>query len=173
MLPGGRSYIEVMADLWEDKGYRFLGLKSQNLQDQASRLEKMEPEQNYTQNTSTLFESGNRLEIELDDIEEKAPKENNIQADLRNIQNNSPQQQFENTISINSDLHRPVTTESGRVPSPMGLPSTIVTEQNKIKPNLPDYVVFPSEINQGHREWIWSCTGEFCALGTVRLRVKS
>ena len=87
MLPGG-SCIEVMADLWEDKGYRFLGLKSQNLQDQASRLEKMEQEQNYTQNTSTLFESGNRLEIELDDIEEKAPKENNIQADLRNIQNN-------------------------------------------------------------------------------------
>ena len=77
-----------MADLWEDKGYRFLGLKSQNLQDQASRLEKMEQEQNYTQNTSTLFESENRLEIELDDIEEKAPKENNIQADLRNIQNN-------------------------------------------------------------------------------------
>ena len=60
MLPGG-SCIEVMADLWEDKGYRFLGLKSQNLQDQASRLEKMEQEQNYTQNTSTLFESGNRL----------------------------------------------------------------------------------------------------------------
>ena len=67
-----------MVDLWEDKGYRFLGLKSQNLQDKASRLEKMEQEQNYTQNTSTLFESGNRLEIELDDIEEKAPEENNI-----------------------------------------------------------------------------------------------
>ena len=95
-----------MADLWEDKGYRFLGLKSQNLQDQASRLEKMEQEQNYTQNTSTFFESGNRLEIELDDIEEKAPKENNIQADLRNIQNNSPQQQFENTISINSEIEQ-------------------------------------------------------------------
>ena len=160
-------------DLWEDKGYRFLGLKSQNLQDQASRLEKMEQEQNYTQNTSTLFESGNRLEIELDDIEEKAPEENNIQADLRNIQNNSPQQQFENANSVISDFHQPVTTESGRVPSPTGLASTIVTDQNKIKPNLPDYVVFPSEIKQGHREWTWSCTGEFCALGTLKLRVKS
>ena len=173
MLPGGRSYIEVMVDLWEDKGYRFLGLKSQNLQDQASRLEKMEQEQNYTQNTSTLFESGNRLEIELDDIEEKAPEENNIQADLRNIQNNSPQQQFENANSVISDFHQPVTTESGRVPSPTGLASTIVTDQNKIKPNLPDYVVFPSEIKQGHREWTWSCTGEFFALGTLKLRVKS
>ena len=173
MLPGGRSYIEVMVDLWEDKGYRFLGLKSQNLQDQALTLEKMEQEQNYTQNTSTLFESGNRLEIELDDIEEKAPEENNIQADLRNIQNNSPQQQFENANSVISDFHQPVTTESGRVPSPTGLASTIVTDQNKIKPNLPDYVVFPSEIKQDHREWTWSCTGEFCALGTLKLRVKS
>ena len=139
-----KGYIEVMADLWEDKGYGYLGLKSQNLRDQASRLEKMEQEQNYTRNTSTLFESGNRLEIESDDIEEKAPEENNIQADLRNIQNNSPQQQFENANSVISDFHQPVTTESGRVPSPTGFPSTIVTDQNKIKPNLPDYELFPS-----------------------------
>ena len=126
-----KGYIEVMADLWEEKGYGYLGLKSQNLRDQASRLEKMEQEQNYTRNTSTLFESGYRLEIESDDIEEKAPEENNIQADLRNIQNNSPQQQFENANSVISDFHQPVTTESGRVPSPTGLASTIVTDQTK------------------------------------------
>lgn len=113
------------------KGYGYLGLKSQNLRDQASRLEKMEQEQNYTRNNSTLFESGNRLEIESDDIEEKAPEENNIQADLRNIQNNSPQQQFENANSVISDFHQPVTTESGRVPSPTGLASTIVTDETK------------------------------------------
>ena len=126
-----KGYIEVMADLWEEKGYGYLGLKSQNLRDQASRLEKMEQEQNYTRNTSTLFESRYRLEIESDDIEEKAPEENNIQADLRNIQNNSPQQQFENANSVISDFHQPVTTESGRVPSPTGLASTIVTDQTK------------------------------------------
>ena len=57
-----KGYIEVMADIWKDKGYGYLGLKSQNLRDQASRLEKMEREQNYTRNTSTLLESGNRLE---------------------------------------------------------------------------------------------------------------
>ena len=78
-------------DLWEEKGYGHLGLKSQNLRDQASRLEKMEQEQNYTRNNSTLFESGNRLEIESDDIEEKAAEENTNQADLRNIQINSTQ----------------------------------------------------------------------------------
>ena len=87
-------------DLWEEKGYGHLGLKSQNLRDQASRLEKMEQEQNYTRNTSTLFESGNGLEIESDDIEEKAPEENIIQADLRNIQNNSPQQQLKMLIPL-------------------------------------------------------------------------
>ena len=105
----------------------------------------MEQELGYTRNTSTLFESGNRLEIESDDIEEKVPEEF-IQDDLQNIQNNNPQQQFVNANSVNSELHKPVTTESGRVPSPTGLPSTIVTDQNKIKPNLPDYEVFPSEI---------------------------
>ena len=44
---------------------------------------------------------------------------------------------FENANSVNSDLHKTVTTESGRVPSPTGLLSTIVTDQNKIKLSLP------------------------------------
>ena len=37
-----KSYIEVMKQLWEEKGYEHLGIRSQNIQDQASRLEKME-----------------------------------------------------------------------------------------------------------------------------------
>ena len=37
-----KGYIEVMKQLWEDKGYEHLGIRSQNLRDQASRLEKME-----------------------------------------------------------------------------------------------------------------------------------
>ena len=35
-----KGYTEVMKELWEEKGYGNLGLKSQNLRDQASRLEK-------------------------------------------------------------------------------------------------------------------------------------
>ena len=35
-----KGYIEVMKELWEEKVYGNLGLKSQNLRDQASRLEK-------------------------------------------------------------------------------------------------------------------------------------
>ena len=35
-----KGYIEVMKQLWEEKGYENLALKGQNLRDQASRLEK-------------------------------------------------------------------------------------------------------------------------------------
>ena len=37
-----KGYIEVMKDLWDAKGYGHLGLKYQNLRDQASRLEKIQ-----------------------------------------------------------------------------------------------------------------------------------
>ena len=36
-----RAYIDVMKELWDDMGYKNLQLKSQNLRDQASRLEKI------------------------------------------------------------------------------------------------------------------------------------
>ena len=36
-----RGYIGVMKDLWDDMGYKKLQLKSQNLRDKASRLEKI------------------------------------------------------------------------------------------------------------------------------------
>ena len=35
-----KGYIELIKDLWEEKGYGYLELKSENLRDQASRLEK-------------------------------------------------------------------------------------------------------------------------------------
>ena len=36
-----KGYIEVMRELWDEKGYAHLELKSQNLRDQASLLEKL------------------------------------------------------------------------------------------------------------------------------------
>ena len=35
-----KGYIRIMKDLWDAKGYGDLGLLSQNLRDQAARLEK-------------------------------------------------------------------------------------------------------------------------------------
>ena len=37
-----KGYIEDMKQLWEEKGYEHLGIRSQNLRDQASGLEKIE-----------------------------------------------------------------------------------------------------------------------------------
>ena len=37
-----KGYIEFMKQLWEEKGYEHLGIRSQNLRDQAPRLKKME-----------------------------------------------------------------------------------------------------------------------------------
>ena len=35
-----KGYIKIMTELWNEKGYGNLALKSQNLRDQAARLEK-------------------------------------------------------------------------------------------------------------------------------------
>ena len=37
-----KSYIKVMKQLWEKKGYEHLGIRSENLWDQVSRLKKMQ-----------------------------------------------------------------------------------------------------------------------------------
>ena len=34
-----RGYVEVMKRLWDEMGYQNLGIKAQNLRDQAARLE--------------------------------------------------------------------------------------------------------------------------------------
>ena len=47
-----KGYIEVMKDLSEEKGYGYLELESQNLRDQASRLEKML--QDYSRNNGNV-----------------------------------------------------------------------------------------------------------------------
>ena len=37
-----RGYIEVMKRLWDEMGYKMLGIKAQNLRDQAARLEGLQ-----------------------------------------------------------------------------------------------------------------------------------
>ena len=60
---------------------------------------------------------------------------------------------FENANSVNSDLHKTVTNSTG-------LLSTIVTDQNKIKLNLPDFEVFSSEIK--NKTWGNISHASFC-----------
>ena len=37
-----RGYIEVMKQLWDELGYKSLGIKAQNLNDQAARLKGLQ-----------------------------------------------------------------------------------------------------------------------------------
>ena len=60
---------------------------------------------------------------------------------------------FENANSVNSDLYKTVTNSTG-------LLGTIVTDQNKIKLNLPDSEVFPSEIK--NKTWGNISHASFC-----------
>ena len=54
--------MAVMKDLWETMGYYELGLSSQNLRDQAQRLEKMQDRKGeVVRNDIGLESTGNRM----------------------------------------------------------------------------------------------------------------
>ena len=55
-----KGYIEVMKDLWEEKGYGYLELKSQNLRDQASKLEKKNAAGSYEEQRELQFSGQKR-----------------------------------------------------------------------------------------------------------------
>ena len=58
-----KGYMAVMKDLWETMGYHELGLPSQNLRDQAQRLEKMQDRKREVVRNDIGFEStGNRMD---------------------------------------------------------------------------------------------------------------
>ena len=64
-LDSGRKkgYMAVMKDLWETMGYYELGLSSQNLRDQAQRLEKMKDRKGeVVRNDIGLESTGNRMD---------------------------------------------------------------------------------------------------------------
>lgn len=63
-LDSGRKkgYMAVMKDLWETMGYCKLGLSSQNLRDQAQRLEKIQDGKGEVlRNDFRLESTGNRM----------------------------------------------------------------------------------------------------------------
>ena len=53
-----RGYIEVMKELWDEKGYEHLGIKAQNLRDQASRLEKLQGSASNVLEESQMLNAG-------------------------------------------------------------------------------------------------------------------
>ena len=64
-LDSGRKkgYMAVMKDLWETKGYYELGVSSQNLRDQAQRVEKIQDRKGeVVRNDIRLESTGNRMD---------------------------------------------------------------------------------------------------------------
>lgn len=128
-----KGYIEVMKELWEKKGYGHLGLKSQNLRDQASRLEKMLEDDEGIRDDNTLKERN----------EARAKSNESDRTFEYNIQNNGSRQvQYANSAT-DSDLNM---STMDQTTSPSGLSDTMQSAHCTIEPNLPGYEVFPSEI---------------------------
>lgn len=57
-----RGYIKVMKELWDERGYEYLGLSCQNLRDQAARLEK-------TMGDTIVINSGNGIKENVETTE--------------------------------------------------------------------------------------------------------
>ena len=145
-----KGYIEVMKDLWEEKGYGYLELKSQNLRDQASRLEKVLQDRARNNGNFSLAE-GN--EGETESSEGEVFEENSQSAYQNNVPRQAENANFAN--SVNLDLHTSVTdadvvhqasNEVNQTTSPQRFQDTTQKAQSTIPPNLPDYEMFPTEI---------------------------
>ena len=133
-----KGYIEVMKQLWEERGYFNLGLKAQNLRDQASRLEKL-------QESST-----NQRDQENADISDNTPVSQEIESG------------FEiNEVEYATNQPRPsmnLHSTTSRVPE--DLKDKDSNGKTEIRPNLPDFNVLPSHLTE--KPWGISTTGAFC-----------
>ena len=145
-----KGYIEVMKDLWEERDYGYLKLMSQNLRDQASRLEKMlwDPTRN----------NGNFRLVDRNEGKPKCSEGEVFQANSQTAQQNNIPRQAENANFANSvklDLHttvidvdvvRQAGDEVNQTTSPQRFQDTQQRAQSIIQSNLPDYEVFPTKI---------------------------
>ena len=146
-----KGYTELMKDLWEEKGYGHLELKSKNLRDQGSKLEKLLQDRTRNSENSSLADSnGGKPESNEGEVLEEKSQSVYYNNDLRQAENAN----FAN--SVNLDLHTSVldldvvheaSNEVNQAPSPQRPRDTTQrAPQSAIQPNLPDYEVFPTEI---------------------------
>ena len=135
------GYTEVMEDLWEEKGYGYLELKSSKLKDQASRLEKM------------LQECSRNNEGEIESSEGEVFQANSQSAYQNNVPRQAENANFANSVNldlhtslIDMDVAHQASNEANQTTSPQGSQDSTKRAQSTIQPNLPDYEVFPTEI---------------------------
>ena len=95
----GYFNIEEMKDLWEEKGYGYLELKSQNLRDQAWRLEKML--QDCTRNKGN-FSLADGNEGEPESSKREVFEENSQSAYQNNVPRQAENANFANSTAVAS-----------------------------------------------------------------------
>ena len=149
-----KGYIEVMKDPWEVKGYGYLGLMSQNLRDQASRLEKMLLD--HTRN------NGNSSVADRNGGEPESSEGAFFEENSQFAQQNDASRQAENANianPVNSDLHmsaidvdvvRQASNEAIQTTSPQRIQDTTQRVQSIIQPNLPITRCFPLKSRTKH-----------------------
>ncbi|CAB3982253.1 Hypothetical predicted protein [Paramuricea clavata] len=142
-----KGYIEVMKQLWDDKGYGQLGLKSYNLRNQAAKLEKM-PE--YAEESNIVDTSGNAIGETNTESRQDTVNISNMEENYEGENQNTSEQPSQNAnfMVSNSDLH---TISMGENLAAKCSHATHENGQNEIispqiKPHLPDFDVLPSEV---------------------------
>ena len=147
-----KGYIEVMKQLWDDKGYGQLELKSYNLRNQAAKLEKMP---DYAEESNIIDTSGN----DTDEIDKESRQDtvniSNMEENYEGENQNMSEQPSQNAnfMAPNSDLH---TISMGENLTAKCNHATLENGQNEtispqIKPHLPDFDVLPPEVK--NRMW--------------------
>ena len=116
-LDSGRKkgYMAVMKDLWETMGYSELGLSSQNLRDQAQRLEKMQERSREIFRKDFGCESTRNKMVESEKSQNNSCCEFQAEANLHMQNKNSCESQAEAnlhtedvTAKLNSAPMRPI-----------------------------------------------------------------
>ena len=136
-----KGYMAVMKDLWETMGYYELGLSSQNLRDQAQRLEKMQDRKGeVARNDIGLENTGNRMdrsESLLNNNSHDLEAEADLYIeDVTEKSNSVPKR----PIAINSFVKEALKSTTVSAHLDCGI------KTSKISPNLPQFDVHRSEI---------------------------
>ena len=97
--------MPVMKDLWETMGYYQLGLSSQNLRDQAQRLEKMQDRKGeVVRNDIGLENTGNRMDR----------SESLLNNNSHDLEAEADLHMEDVTVKSNSVRKRPIAIDSSR-----------------------------------------------------------
>ena len=145
------GYMELMKNLWEERGYELLGLSAQNLRDKAAHAEKCLGNVDKERvDCSGRRNIGSTLSRREDVDETNLQAVNGATNLVKANEQTQPNTRFSQVTQICIDEQKE-NQDYATTASPSGplIPKrTIEKSPSQIQPNLPDYNVFPSEIKE-------------------------